>query len=160
MGSHQSQKSIKQEWLTPKFITDELGVFDLDPCSPVDRPWDTALRHYTIEDDGLDQPWIGYVWCNPPYDDADKWLEKLSDHGDGIALIFARTETEMFVRQVWEKADAVLFIYSRLFFHHVDGTRAKSNSGAPSVLVSYGEYATNRLKECNIKGKFIQLKKS
>ena len=36
---------------------------------------------------------------------------------DGIALIFARTETEGFVREVWGKADAVLFLHGRLNFH-------------------------------------------
>ena len=30
------------EWLTPPYVLDALGEFDLDPCSPVVRPWDTA----------------------------------------------------------------------------------------------------------------------
>ena len=38
------------EWLTPRYITDTLGPFDLDPCSPGDRrPWDTATYHLDIE---------------------------------------------------------------------------------------------------------------
>jgi len=24
-----------------------MGKFDLDPCSPIKRPWDTAKKHYT-----------------------------------------------------------------------------------------------------------------
>ena len=58
----------KNEWLTPPCLLDRLGEFDLDPCSPVNRPWDTARHHYTVEDDGLRQPWFGRVFCNPPYD--------------------------------------------------------------------------------------------
>lgn len=66
MGGHQSQRMIKDEWLTPPSIIRSLGAFDMDPCSPLNRPWDTAENHYTIEDDGLSKPWTGRVWCNPP----------------------------------------------------------------------------------------------
>jgi hypothetical protein len=159
MGSHQSHNMGKDEWLTPPEIITELGCFDLDPCSPINKPWDTAKKHYTINDNGLIQKWFGRVWCNPPYGkEAVKWLNKLSNHGNGIALIFARTETKMFFSEVWNKAYAVLFIEGRLFFYHVDGTRAKSNSGAPSVLIAYSENDKQILKNCNISGKYIELK--
>lgn len=36
-------------------IAEETGRFDLNSCSPVNRPWVTATCHYTIEDDGLRQ---------------------------------------------------------------------------------------------------------
>ena len=158
IGGHQSAAMLKDEWLTPPEIIKDLGEFDLDPCSPIRRPWDTADLHYTIEDDGLSQPWHGRVWCNPPYGlEAARWLERLADHGNGIALIFARTETRMFFEQVWNKADAVLFIEGRLHFHHVDGTRARANAGAPSVLVAYGHENRGVLKSSDIPGKFICL---
>lgn len=79
-------------------------------------------------------------------------------HGDGIALIFARTETKMFFSHVWNKATAVLFLEGRLYFHHVSGERAKANAGAPSVLIAYGEKSAGLLKDCGIKGKYIYLK--
>lgn len=50
------------EWLTPPWLLDVLGPFDLDPCSPIRRPWPTADMHYTAEDDGLSQPWHGRVF--------------------------------------------------------------------------------------------------
>ena len=156
MGSHQSIKMQKDEWLTPPDLLEKLGTFDLDPCSPIVRPWDTAKHHYTIHDDGLSQTWFGRVWCNPPYGlKAEKWLHKLSTHGNGIALIFARTETRMFFREVWNKADALLFLEGRLFFHHVTGEVAKANAGAPSVLVAYGRNNVDALKNSGIKGKLI-----
>lgn len=161
MGSHQSARAGKTEWLTPPEILSMLGEFDLDPCAPVVRPWDMAKHHFTIEDDGLSREWFGRVWCNPPYGlEAKIWLNKLATHRNGIALIFARTETDMFFSEVWDKADAVLFIRGRLFFCHVDGTPAKANSGAPSVLVAYGKGNAEMLKECGISGKFINLAKT
>lgn len=139
IGGHQSATMGKDEWLTPPHVLAALGEFDLDPCAPISRPWDTAKEHYTAMDNGLAKPWLGRVWCNPPYGlEAEKWLDRLAQHGNGIALIFARTETRMFFDHVWRRADAVCFIEGRLHFHHVDGSRAKANSGAPSCLVAYG----------------------
>lgn len=159
MGSHQSSRMNTDVWLTPPYIIEDLGPFDLDPCSPIDRIWETAKKYYTIEDDGLIQDWDGYVWLNPPYSrEAVKWVKKLSEHNNGIALIFARTETKMFFNYVWDKADCVLFIKNRLTFYRGDGSLPRANSGAPSVLVGYGDHAFEKLKNSNIEGKFIDLR--
>lgn len=63
----------------------------------------------------------------------------------------------MFFEQVWEKADAVLFIQGRLYFHYVDGKLAGANAGAPSVLVAYGLDNATKLRDCKIPGKFLPL---
>jgi hypothetical protein len=155
MGGHQSARMMKDEWLTPPNIIKALGEFDLDPCSPISRPWGTAKNHYTILDDGLSKEWFGRVWLNPPYGrEASDWLNKLSIHGNGVALIFARTETEMFFEHVWNKADALLFFKGRLYFHHVNGERASANAGAPSVLIAYG---TENVKSLELVSKWGQL---
>jgi hypothetical protein len=139
LSSHQSARMKNDEWLTPPEIVRALGPFDLDPCSPVARPWDTATAHYNVKDDGLAQPWRGRVWLNPPFGlQAIKWLRRLVAHGNGIALIPARTETRMFYGCVWDVADAICFVRGRPHFHYVDGTRAKANSGAPICLIAYG----------------------
>jgi len=139
MSSHQSARMKNDEWLTPPEIVRACGEFDLDPCAPVVRPWDTARQHFTKNDDGLAQAWSGRVWCNPPFGrEAIKWLRRLAAHGNGVALIPARTETAMFYETVWGAADAVLFIQGRPHFHYVDGRRAAANSGAPICLVAYG----------------------
>jgi hypothetical protein len=162
MGSHHSAQMLKDEWLTPPAIIKALGAFDLDPCAPISRPWDTAAQHFTILENGLAQAWHGRVWMNPPYGrEATHWLNRLVAHGNGIALIFARTETQMFFDHVWNYADAVFFFEGRLHFHHVDGRCAAANPGAPSCLVAYG--ANNRLAiKCavdsdRIRGMLIEL---
>lgn len=166
MGSHQSHGKGENVWLTPPEIVKALGPFDLDPCFGSPRPWDTAAEHYGPTDNngmgGMHGDWHGMVWCNPPYDrEAWRWLSKLADHGDGIALIFARTEVEQFHRQVWERASSVFFLEGRLFFHRHDGRRAPHNAGAPSVLVTYGYRAKLRIGKAArhglIKGKYIDL---
>lgn len=139
LSGHQSAAMKNDEWLTPPEILRALGDFDLDPCAPRVRPWATATVHYDVDCDGLNAPWRGRVWMNPPFGrEAVKWLRKLAAHGNGIALIPARTETAMFYETVWPHADAVLFIKGRPHFHFVDGRRASFNSGAPICLVAYG----------------------
>jgi len=138
LSSHQKNGG-HDEWLTPPEIVKALGHFDLDPCSPIVRPWDTAARHYSINEDGLAQPWAGRVWLNPPFGrEAVRWLRRLVEHGDGIALVPARTETAMYYECVWDVADAVCFMKGRPHFHYVDGRRAAANSGAPIALIAYG----------------------
>ena len=151
------------EWLTPPEIIKALGEFDLDPCSPHPdkRPWRTAQKHFHQEMNGLNQQWVGRVWCNPPYGrEAFRWLEKLAAHGNGIALVFARTETIGFHEQVWSKADAIFFFKGRISFYKVDGKNpnALDRSNAPSCLVAYGENNVASLKNDRLKGKLIYLK--
>jgi hypothetical protein len=161
MGSHHSAKMTTAEWLTPPEILKALGEFDLDPCAPIDRPWDTARRHYTIEDDGLSKVWEGRVWLNPPYGrEAYAWLKRMAEHGSGVALIFARTETDAFFKWVWGKANGVLFIKGRINFHLPDGTKSQKNAGAPSILVSYSDRDMLSLESSCIEGKCIRLQGS
>ena len=148
----------KDEWLTPPEIIKALGEFDLDPCIPIIRPWDTAKHHFNINDNGLMQNWFGRVWCNPPYGNyTEQWLQKAAMHGNTICLIFARTETKMFFQYIWNKADAIFFIKGRLKFYHVTGKQGDS-AGAPSVLIAYGQNNVEALKNCKIQGRFINLK--
>lgn len=159
IGSHQSARMKNDEWLTPPHVLKALGAFDLDPCAPIKRPWEMAAQHYTAQDNGLQQPWHGRVWLIPPYGaQAAAWLARLAAHGAGIALIFARTETEMFFEHVWSKASALLFLKGRLHFHFVDGTRAPANGGAPSVLIAYGDQEAETLRSCGLPGAFVSLR--
>lgn len=155
---HQSARNLKDEWITPRYITSALGPFDLDPCAPVSPPWPISGNVFTMFDDGLKKPWRGFVWLNPPYGkETGKWLARLGDHGNGIALIMARTETKMFFDHVWNIADAVFFFRGRIHFHHVDGSRAAANAGAPSCLVCYGKNAISRVKASGLDGHLLLL---
>ena len=159
MSKHQSQRMKKDEWLTPPYIISSLGPFDLDPCSPENRPWPTANNHYTKADNGLAKSWAGRVWLNPPYGiGIDQWMRRMKYHGNGIALTFARTETRWFIDHVWTNfgTHSVFFFYGRLNFHHISGEKAKANAGAPSVLISYSEDDTEAIAKSGLRGKLVQ----
>ena len=151
LSSHQSTRMKSSSWLTPPKILHALGRFDLDPCCPPVMPWQTAAQMIAPPRDGLAEPWHGRVWLNPPFGaQAAAWLAKMAKHGNGIALIPARTETRMFYASVWGAADAVLFLQGRPSFHHVNGNKAAFNSGTPIALVAYGKHNANTLEACEL----------
>jgi len=153
IGGHTlANRGASDDWITPRAIIDALGPFDLDPCACDPQPWPTANAMLTKG--GLLVPWTGRVWCNPPYGpETGKWLNRLASHGDGIALIFARTETEMFHKYVWGAATAALFLRGRLNFYTPAGQRSRYNAGGPSVLVAYGELNAGAIWTAVISGK-------
>ena len=160
IGFAHDRTTGKEDWLTPPSIIRACGPFDLDPCSPMPRPWDTAKTHYTLADNGLTKPWFGRVWLNPPYgNQTDKWMQMLAQHGNGIALIFARTETGSFFPWVWDYAAAILFIRGRLRFWTKEG-REGGTAGAPSVLIAYGENNVTALEKSGIGGRLVRLNRS
>ena len=77
---------MSDEWYTPAILFNQLGLeFDLDVASAFNSNTHVpADRRYTIEHDGLTQPWIGRVWMNPPYSKPSPWVDKWLDHGMGL----------------------------------------------------------------------------
>lgn len=74
-------------------------------------------------------------------------------HNNGIALVFARTDTETF-QDFCFSADAILFIKGRLKFYTVEGNKT-GDAGAPSCLLAWGDEAVKRLEQSGISGKLI-----
>ena len=145
------------DWLTPPELLAALGTFDIDPCASQYQPWRTATAQYTIADDGLARDWAGRVWCNPPYGPhAEQFLKRMGEHGNGIALIFARTETKAFQEHCWRKASAMLFMAGRIKFRLPGGATA-GPAGAPSVLIAYGDSNAHALSISGIAGYFVRL---
>ena len=149
------------EWYTPPEIFTALATtFDLDPCSPGASvvPWIPARTHYTRADDGLQQPWHGRVWLNPPYGPGlDRWLQRFCEHRNGIALIFARTDTKWFHRYA-ARADAVCFTRGRIPFVS-PATRDKNcrGPGCGSVLLACGKQCVESLRRSEL-GLLIDLR--
>jgi hypothetical protein len=141
---HEGETNI---WLTPQDVVDDLGPFDLDPCAADPRPFDIGVTNYTELDDGLGKAWAGFVWCNPPYGPhVGAWLGRMREHSNGIALVFARTDTKA-MQSALREADAVFFLAGRLTFLRSEAPfeLARQNAGAPSVLLGYGVVAYERL---------------
>lgn len=168
VGITQERSVSTNEWLTPQELINLMGPFDLDPCAPCSmahmggpKPWATASFHLCKCKDGLAFPWpsTDRVWLNPPYgQQIGKWMKKLADHSNGIALAFARTDAAWFQEHVFDRAFALFFMKTRLLFYTATGDAADFEASAASVLVAYGQRNVESLRALQIPGHFLWLR--
>lgn len=144
-------------WLTPPWIIDSIGPFDLDPCGflPNGKPLvNTANNYFTEDTNGLIKDWYGKVFVNYPYSDGYNWLTKCKNEflsGNTthiIVLCFVRSETKAWQENV-KYATGINLINKRIKFLNSDG-EVKGNGNAPSCLIAFGESAFDKIK--NIDG--------
>ena len=126
------------QWFTPQRIVDAVGAamggIDLDPCAVPGTPaWEASQLHICHERgrDGLVDPWVGSVFCNPPYSKPGPWLARCSEHAakgnDVIALVPAAVATRYWDEHVWQKRAVIVQPVGRLSFVGLDG---KTHGGA------------------------------
>lgn len=132
--------SNSDEWSTPKDLFNSLDQefnFTLDPCASVDNH--KCNKYYTKDDDGLKKSWLNeVVFCNPPYSQIKKWVEKCwlewQCHNTTIVLLIpSRTDTSYFHDYIYNHA-SLRFIRGRLHFND-------SKVGAPfpsMICIFYG----------------------
>jgi site-specific DNA-methyltransferase (adenine-specific) len=92
------------EYKTPKELYTKalnffkITQFDLDTCCTEHNI--PATFYYTKKENGLTSDWMQYNWCNPPFNECKKWVEKAykeQQKGANIALLIpVRTETAYF----------------------------------------------------------------
>jgi hypothetical protein len=151
-GALNSGSSI--EWWTPPEIFDALGIgFDLDPCAPMPpaAPWLPTAERICLPGDGLEAPWFGRVWLNPPYGrEAAAWVAKLADHGDGIALVFNRADAK-WCQDAITRASAICLIRGRLSFIDGAGRERKGHNAANgSMLIAFGAECARAVLNCGL----------
>jgi len=115
LGKNKPLDPNKDEQYTPKWMFDRMGTrFDLDVAAPIGGAANVpANRYYTKEDDGLNQPWKGFVFMNPPYSNAKPWVEKFIKHSNGIALLpFSKA---LWMIDIWNQSSAISPVYDVKF---------------------------------------------
>lgn len=146
--NHQGQTDT---WLTPLPLIRALGEFDYDPCGYPGHP--TAKEICSLPSDGLANPWHGRVWLNPPYGKmTGAWLLKLQEHGNGIALVFSRTETKWFQRL---KPDLIFMLQGRIKFLRPDFTEA-TNAGHGNCLLAFGRKNAGAILSSGLEGVWLK----
>lgn len=138
-GEHPNQRQ-----LTPPYVLEPvrevMGGIDLDPCTEPDNPTG-ASRFFTVDDDGLAQPWVGSVYCNPPYGKArEPWVDRCIEHAATgavvVLLIPAHTDTRVFQRCL-ATSTSVCFIRGRVKFGVLRANRRQEAASHPSALVGW-----------------------
>ena len=127
-------------WETPQEFFDELNKefhFTLDVCATPENA--KCEKFYTVEDDGLSQPWDGVVWCNPPYGrEIGRWVLAASvasgTRGSTVVMLLpARTDTRWFHDLIYQKDRVeVRFLKGRLKFGG-----GKNSAPFPSMVVVF-----------------------
>ena len=140
--SHQGENT----WFTPREFINALGPFNLDPCTVTYRPFDTAAFHYEFDagSNGLEMPWDGDVWLNPPYGkEINPFIDKFIDYKRGCALIFARMGAP-YCQALASAGATFCFLRKRVAFIDKTGVK-RSNAGADSCIVFFDEKYAARL---------------
>ena len=120
--------SGENEWFTPAKYVEKarlvLGEIDLDPASHVlAQETVRAGTFYTVAADGLEQPWFGRVWLNPPYARAllqpfvDKLMSAYASGAVSQAILLTHSYTDLaWFHAAARVAGAVCFPRGRIQF--------------------------------------------
>ena len=147
LGNRKLLDPYKNEQYTPKWLFDRMGTrFDLDVAAPTGGAANVpASRYYTKEDDGLSQPWTGFVFMNPPYSEAKIWVDKFISHGHGIALLpFSKAN---WMVDLWTKSSGICLV-NKIKFERPDST--ENEIFMPVALFGMGELARKILLDSEI----------
>ena len=131
-----------------------LGAIDLDPATFAEAQKHVkAKKFYTVEDNGLDKPWSGRVWLNPPYNTKkqkgstiEQFIEKLISEvafgnvTSAIVLTDAKTDTNWFRRLV-DAGAAIVFTTQRINFMQLNGTFAANTGRYGQAFFYFGDDA-------------------
>lgn len=137
--------SERQDWGTPREFMDYLSrSLCIRPTLDVaaDHHNAKALEYYTEADNGLEKPWNGVVWCNPPFGNELKhWLAKavaeVGNYDRCYFLIPCRPDTRYFHDLIWPNASRIWLIKGRMNFHFKGAVKG-GNAPFPSMLVQFG----------------------
>lgn len=126
-------------WETPQDLFDKLNnefQFTFDVCATPENA--KCDKFYTEEQDGLEHPWKGTVWCNPPYGRGiGQWVRRAlfaSVSGATVVMLLpARTDTKWFHDYIYKRNNVeIRFIRGRLKFGG-----SKNSAPFPSMVVVF-----------------------
>jgi ParB family chromosome partitioning protein len=152
------------EWYTPTYILNAvknlMGEISLDPSSCEAANTHVGARgFYGKELNGLELPWHGSVWCNPPYGKGFRlsdWTEKfIAEYTSkrieqGCIIVPAYTAQRWFA-PLWD-VGLVCFLSKRVRFIRPDGTEGTSPMCAHAIVWApmnrdWGVEETQRMSE-------------
>jgi phage N-6-adenine-methyltransferase len=137
-------RSTTVEWSTPQDLFDRLNAefgFTLDVCATAENA--KCARYFTKEDNGMDQPWEGVCWMNPPYgrNIIGPWVAKAYESAQAgatvVCLLPVRTDTQWWQRYCIPHAH-VDFLKGRVKFGS-----ARHGATFPSAVVIFRPPSTS-----------------
>lgn len=154
---HVSFNSGENEWYTPSVYIESarkvMGSIDCDPASSdVANRIVKAKTYYTKETDGLNRPWLGNVWMNPPYGQPlinqfiNKFIEKFEEQETNQACVLVNNATETeWCQALLVRASTVCFIKGRIKYLDANGQAA--NSPLQGQVILYFGSKTQKFRD-------------
>jgi phage N-6-adenine-methyltransferase len=127
----------KDEWETPDWLFAKLDREFNFVCDVAATAENAKCKHYySPATDGLQARWFGACWCNPPYSDVERWIEKAAySAGIGTAtvvcLVPARTDTK------WWHDLVIPYGQVRLIRGRLSFKGSRGNAPFPSAIVIF-----------------------
>jgi hypothetical protein len=140
--SPETNERESDRWCTPPEIAELVcrwwgGPPDLDPAADPKQTMPARMK-YTIDDNGLAQPWVGAsIWLNPPFSQSRRFVDELAKaRGDRIAFVKLDPTTRLWRESVRESAAAFCLLDRRVRYWFNGGPVAAAKF--PSALVYFG----------------------
>lgn len=119
-----------------------LGIteFGTDPCTNLHATVPAKYR-IMLPVDGLQAPWTGSLWCNPPYSKPRPWVERCCFHSsrDAVAaLLSGDFSTSMWEGLIWPTSTLVVLLHKRPRFFNPARPDRKTTAKRPGALVFWG----------------------
>lgn len=140
--------SATDNWCTPKWLTDLLGYWDLDPCSNVQSTVQSCERcqleqstdECVVSNDGLALAWgARSVFVNPPYSNPLPWAMKLAAHNAPWCALVKLDPSTRWWAALMEASPTIAPFRKRLRFESTPASESVSAKGMtanfPSALV-------------------------
>jgi site-specific DNA-methyltransferase (adenine-specific) len=137
----QIQRKRQGDYSTPQDLFeayDRIYHFTLDVCATAANA--KCPHYFTPEQDGLQQPWEGAVWMNPPYHKTEipKWIRKAYEESQRgavvVALLPVRTGSAWYHELVLPHAK-VTFLRGRVKFAGLT-----TNAMEDSMIAVFGDH--------------------
>ena len=137
---------------TPAWVYESLGQITLDPCAG--KSTNIAEKNWWIGrgEDGLTKPWRGFWFCNPPFSEKEKWIQKILNmkKPTGILLLPERGSAPWFL-PVARRCDSYWVMGKKINF---DGGSSSNNIG--SVMFCFGRSAVSRVNSSGLPGHMVE----
>lgn len=128
-----------------------MGGIDTDPAThAIANTVVKAATFYTAATNGLDKPWHGRVWLNPPFSEWATWASKvLLEVGSGrtqqaCVLAALRTISAKYFASLLTSCDALAILKGRIPFW---GDRAGASLNDGHVILYFGERVSQFVEE-------------
>lgn len=131
---------------TPPWVWRTLGPIKLDPCSG-----DQNFADVNYSQNGLELPWVGFVFCNPPFSQKEVWAEKMIQHGNGILLLPERGSAPWFGPIA--KACTAYFVMGK----KINFIGGSSSNNVGTVLFLFGDEAVERIRKSGLPGHLVRV---